>query len=53
MAALTELLPRQSVPISITVLPELPRTASGKADRKAVAQALADIHLKDHRQPGR
>lgn len=48
MAALTELLPRQAVPVSITVLPELPRTPSGKADRKAVAQALADIHLKGH-----
>ncbi|MGY5060942.1 AMP-binding protein [Streptomyces sp. 900105755] len=53
MAALTELLPRQAVPVSITVLPELPRTPSGKADRKAVAQALADIHLKGHRRPGR
>lgn len=53
MAALTELLPRQAVPVSITVLPELPRTPSGKADRKAVARALADIHLKVHGRPGR
>ncbi|WP_369191866.1 AMP-binding protein [Streptomyces sp. R08] len=53
MAALTELLPRQSVPVSITVLPELPRTPSGKADRKAVATALADIHLKGQKQPSR
>ena len=36
MAALTELLPGPSVPVSITVLAELPRTPSGKADRKEV-----------------
>ena len=53
LAALTELLPRQAVPVSITVLPELPRTPSGKADRKAVARTLAALHLHGHRQPGR
>lgn len=52
-AALTELLPSQAVPVSITVLPELPRTPSGKTDRKAVAQTLAGLHLKGHRQSGR
>lgn len=45
LAALTELLPGPSVPVSVTVLPELPRTPSGKADRKAVARTLAEIHL--------
>jgi len=54
LAVLTDLLPVQAVPVSITVLPELPRTPSGKADRKAVAQALAEIHLQGHgRRPGR
>lgn len=53
MAALTELLPGPSVPVSITVLPELPRTPSGKADRKAVAQTLAGIHLQGRGQSGR
>ncbi|WP_329263206.1 AMP-binding protein [Streptomyces sp. NBC_01478] len=53
LADLTALLPRQSVPISITVLPELPRTPSGKADRKAVAQTLADLHLQGHGQHNR
>jgi D-alanine--poly(phosphoribitol) ligase subunit 1 len=52
-AALTELLPGQAVPVSITVLPELPRTPSGKADRKAVARTLADLHLQGHEQPVR
>nr|UDM84233.1 Plipastatin synthase subunit D [Streptomyces sp.] len=41
LKALTELLPEQFVPVSVTVLPELPRTPSGKADRDAVAAALA------------
>ncbi|OON71557.1 AMP-binding protein [Streptomyces tsukubensis] len=41
LGALKALLPEQSVPVSITVVPELPRTASGKADRDAVAAALA------------
>ncbi|MEU9394178.1 AMP-binding protein [Streptomyces sp. NPDC048324] len=45
LAALAELLPGPSVPVSVTVLPELPRTPSGKADRKAVARTLAGIHL--------
>ncbi|MEU6643641.1 AMP-binding protein [Saccharomonospora sp. NPDC046836] len=50
LAALAELLPAQAVPVSITVLPELPRTPSGKADRKAVAHALAGMHLRGHRR---
>jgi amino acid adenylation domain-containing protein len=41
LKALTELLPEQFIPVSITVLPELPRTPSGKADRDAIAAALA------------
>ncbi|MEE1745568.1 MULTISPECIES: AMP-binding protein [unclassified Streptomyces] len=41
LKALTGLLPEQFVPVSITVVPELPRTPSGKADRDAVAAALA------------
>lgn len=53
LAALADVLPRQSVPISITVLPELPRTPSGKADRKAVAEMLAGIHLQARGQPDR
>ncbi|AOR31527.1 amino acid adenylation protein [Streptomyces fodineus] len=53
MATLTELLPGPSVPVSITVLPELPRTPSSKADRKAVAQTLAGMHLQGRGQPGR
>lgn len=51
LAALTELLPGPSVPTSISVLPELPRTPSGKVDRKAVAQVLAGIHRQGHGQP--
>ena len=53
LAALSELLPAPSVPVSITVLPELPRTPSGKADRRAVAGALADLHLRQAGQRGR
>lgn len=41
LKALAELLPEHSVPVSVTVLPELPRTPSGKADRDAIAAALA------------
>lgn len=41
LKALTELLPEQFVPVSITVVPELPRTPSGKADRDAIAALLA------------
>ncbi|NUR05149.1 MAG: AMP-binding protein [Streptomyces sp.] len=41
LKALTELLPEQFIPVSITVLPELPRTPSGKVDRDAIAAALA------------
>ncbi|WP_314408899.1 AMP-binding protein [Streptomyces kroppenstedtii] len=41
LKALTELLPEQFIPVSITVLPELPHTPSGKADRDAIATAVA------------
>ncbi|WP_199818844.1 AMP-binding protein [Streptomyces sp. NRRL B-1347] len=41
LKALTEVLPEQFIPVSLTVLPELPRTPSGKADRDAITAALA------------
>lgn len=41
LKALAELLPEQFIPVSLTVLPELPRTPSGKADRDALTAALA------------
>ncbi|MEU3528779.1 AMP-binding protein [Streptomyces sp. NPDC038707] len=41
LKALAELLPERSLPVSITVLPELPRTPSGKVDRDAIAAVLA------------
>ncbi|WP_369226901.1 AMP-binding protein [Streptomyces sp. R39] len=53
LAALTELLPGPSVPVSVTVLPELPRTPSGKADRKAVARTLAGMYLHGQEHPRR
>jgi amino acid adenylation domain-containing protein len=53
LAALTELLSEQSVPTSVVVLPELPRTPSGKVDRKAVAQVLAGMHQQGNGQPAK
>ncbi|NEA33606.1 AMP-binding protein [Streptomyces sp. SID13031] len=44
LAALREELPSYSVPPSVAVLPAMPRTASGKADRAAVARLLAPGH---------
>ena len=41
LKSLGEVLPEQFIPVSITVLPDLPRTPSGKADRDAVAALLA------------
>ncbi|MGW8724440.1 amino acid adenylation domain-containing protein [Streptomyces sp. NPDC055808] len=42
---LREVLPEASVPLSITVLSDLPRTPSGKTDRDAVAELIAaDVH---------
>lgn len=41
LAALREELPSHSVPSSISVLPALPRTSSGKADRTEIARLLA------------
>ncbi|MEY9933140.1 D-alanine--poly(phosphoribitol) ligase subunit 1 [Catenulispora sp. GP43] len=40
LAELRSRLPAQSVPVSITVLPEFPRTPSGKLDRERVAQLI-------------
>jgi amino acid adenylation domain-containing protein len=44
LAALREELPSHSVPPSISVLPALPRTSSGKADRAEVARLLTPGH---------
>lgn len=41
LAALRELLPSHSVPLSIAVLATMPRTPSGKVDRAEVARMLA------------
>jgi acyl-coenzyme A synthetase/AMP-(fatty) acid ligase len=50
MEHLRRVLPEASVPLSITVLPDLPRTPSGKSDRDAVAELIAaDSH---HRREG-
>ncbi|PRY19898.1 AMP-binding protein [Pseudosporangium ferrugineum] len=38
--ALAELLPAQSIPVTIEAVTSLPRTPSGKIDRKAVAESL-------------
>jgi D-alanine--poly(phosphoribitol) ligase subunit 1 len=42
LAHLRATLPEVSVPVSITVLPELPRTPSGKIDRDAVAHQVSE-----------
>jgi amino acid adenylation domain-containing protein len=39
---LRQVLPEASLPLSLTVLPELPRTPSGKTDRDAVAALIAE-----------
>lgn len=39
---LREVLPEAALPLSLTVLPELPRTPSGKTDRDAVAALVAE-----------
>lgn len=44
LAALREELPWYSIPPSISVLPAMPRTSSGKADRAAVARLLAPVN---------
>jgi D-alanine--poly(phosphoribitol) ligase subunit 1 len=48
LARLAEVLPAVSVPLSVTVLTELPRTPSGKIDRTAVADLIA-ARLRDRR----
>ncbi|MEU8540269.1 AMP-binding protein [Streptomyces sp. NPDC048717] len=42
LAHLREVLPEVSVPLTITVLPALPRTPSGKTDRDAVANLITE-----------
>ncbi|MGX1955922.1 amino acid adenylation domain-containing protein [Streptomyces anulatus] len=39
---LRKVLPEVSVPVSVTELPELPRTPSGKIDREAVVTSITD-----------
>ncbi|MFD5683449.1 amino acid adenylation domain-containing protein [Streptomyces bacillaris] len=39
---LRKVLPEVSVPVSVTELPELPRTPSGKIDREAVVRSITD-----------
>ncbi|MFK8906303.1 amino acid adenylation domain-containing protein [Streptomyces sp. YS-3] len=38
---LRQILPEASVPLSLSILPDLPRTPSGKTDRDAVAELIA------------
>lgn len=44
LAALREELPAHSVPVSISVLPAMPRTPSGKVHRAEIARQLAPGH---------
>ncbi|MFE0190638.1 amino acid adenylation domain-containing protein [Streptomyces sp. NPDC058989] len=48
---LRTVLPEVSVPLSVTELPELPRTPSGKIDREAVVQAISDDLSRRRRGP--
>jgi amino acid adenylation domain-containing protein len=49
---LRKVLPEVSVPLSVTQLPELPRTPSGKIDRDAVGHAVADDLVRRRRNRG-
>ncbi|MGA4843962.1 amino acid adenylation domain-containing protein [Streptomyces sp. G45] len=51
---LRKVLPEVAVPVSVTELPELPRTPSGKIDREAVVTLIADdLSRRRRRRDGR